>query len=119
MLTNCEVLDILLQESTTAKNQTSETKESQARVLKSLLEHYQKDKDSSIESAIEAARADRATIEGKVQELKSRYQLTREEVLQLLNHSPKGVLEAFLCVENAILEGRIQEEDLENIVKIL
>lgn len=54
-----------------------------------------------------------------LQDLRQKYDLTKEEILQLLNHLPQSVLEAFLCVEQAILDSRIKEEDLDSIVSLI
>lgn len=91
-----------MQESTTVLD--TRVKESLDRVVSSLgpAEEFQRD-----------------LVESLVQALKGKYQLTKEEVLQLVNHRPKTVLEAFLCVEQGILDGRIQEEDLQGIVELL
>ena len=107
LLTNSEVAEIVLQESTTVTTKTG--KESLSTVLASLVSK------GGETVAIEP----RSRIENLVKELTGQFQLTKEEILQLVNHRPKTVLEAFLCVEQAILEGRIKEEDLENIVKLL
>ncbi len=100
LLSNGEVVEVVLQESTTV--QDTRVKESLDKVVSSLapVGEFQRDR-----------------VESLVQELKEKYQLTKEEVLQLVNHRPKTVLEAFLCVEQGILDGRIQEEDLQGIVE--
>lgn len=105
LLTNGEVAEVVLQESTTATD--TRVKESLDKVLGSL---------AATGGEVEF---DRSSVEGLVKELKGKYQLTREEILQLVNHRPKTVLEAFLCVEQGILDGRIHEEDLEGIVGLL
>ena len=58
----------------------------------------------------------RSELEERIKALK-KHDLTRIEVLQLLNHSPSSILEAFLCVEQAILDSRVTEEELEEIVR--
>ena len=104
LLTNGEVVEVVLQESTTVRD--TRVKESLENVV------------SSLRSG-DTIPFEREAVEALVKELKQGYQLTREEVLQLVNHRPKTVLEAFLCVEQGILDGRIQEEDLEGIVRLL
>lgn len=104
MLTNSEVVAILQSQ--------KEKSPSDIKVLESLAGEGGVNKIDSVEST-------RKELLAKVNALKERYQLTKEEVLQLLNHSPRTVLEAFLCVEQAILDSRITEEDLESILEVL
>lgn len=104
MLTNSEVVAILQSQ--------KEKSPSDIKVLESLVGEEGLKKTDSVENT-------RKELLAKVKALKERYQLTKEEVLQLLNHRPKTVLEAFLCVEQAILDSRITEEDLESILEVL
>ncbi len=104
MLTNSEVVAILQSQ--------KEKSPSDIKVLESLAGEEGLKKTNSVENT-------RKELLAKVKALKERYQLTKEEVLQLLNHRPKTVLEAFLCVEQAILDSRITEEDLESILEVL
>ena len=50
---------------------------------------------------------------------KSELPLTSEEILQLINHTPTDVLGAYLCLEQALNESRISEDDLDRVVEIV
>ena len=45
--------------------------------------------------------------------------LTSEDLVQLINHAPSSIFEAYLCLENAITADRITEDDLDRIVEIV
>jgi hypothetical protein len=47
------------------------------------------------------------------------FNLTKLEVLQLVNHRPTSILEAYLCIQAAIDESRITEDDLDKIVELV
>ena len=101
-LTNAEVLSLLdeRREEGTASERLDSSAEA---VRKSLV-------------ACGTVKRSRLELEKRIIALK-KHDLTRIEVLQLVNHSPSTILEAFLCVEQAILEGRVTEEELEEIVR--
>jgi hypothetical protein len=101
-LTNAEVLS-LLDEKREEGSASERLDSSEEAVRKSLL-------------ACGTVKRSRLELEERIKALK-KHDLTRLEVLQLLNHSPSSILEAFLCVEQAILDSRVTEEELEEIVR--
>ena len=101
-LTNAEVLS-LLDEKREEGSASERLDSSEEAVRKSLLEFG-------------TVKRSRSELEERIKALK-KHDLTRIEVLQLLNHSPSSILEAFLCVEQAILDSRVTEEELEEIVR--
>eukprot|EP00890_Picochlorum_soloecismus_P000374 jgi/Picsp_1/1337/NSC_04817-R1_calcitonin gene-related peptide-receptor component protein len=101
-LTNAEVLS-LLDEKREEGSASERLDSSEETVRKSLV-------------ACGTVKRSRLELEERIKALK-KHDLTRIEVLQLLNHSPSSILEAFLCVEQAILDSRVTEEELEEIVR--
>jgi DNA-directed RNA polymerase subunit F len=47
--------------------------------------------------------------------------LTSEEIFQLINCVPRNIVEAYLCLETAIISNqpRLKEEDLDRIVDVV
>lgn len=45
--------------------------------------------------------------------------LTKEDTLQLVNHAPTSILEAFLCLGDAVENERVAEDDLDRIVELV
>jgi len=60
----------------------------------------------------------RQTIENFILALKTDFKVTSKEVVQLINHCPETLLEAYLCLESAINgeNPRLEEEDLEKVL---
>ena len=61
----------------------------------------------------------REEIETFVAAVKNEFPLTSEDVLQLINHTPSNILEAYLCLEPAVSAERLGENDLDRIVEIV
>ena len=47
------------------------------------------------------------------------FDLTKEDVLQLINHPPKNILEAFLCLEQGVRDKRLSEDDLHRVIQLV
>lgn len=61
----------------------------------------------------------RQELENFISALKSEFNISSKEIVQLLNHSPESLLEAYLCLESAINgdSPRLEEEDLERVLE--
>jgi cobalamin biosynthesis Co2+ chelatase CbiK len=61
----------------------------------------------------------REDIETFVTAIKSELSVTKEETLQLINHAPSTILDAYLCLEQAIFDDRISEDQLDRVVELV
>lgn len=58
-------------------------------------------------------------IQSFVVAVQKQFNISKLEVLQLINHRPSTILESYLCLQQAIDSERLQEEDLEKIISIV
>ena len=61
----------------------------------------------------------REEIEIFVAAIKAELPVTKEETLQLINHAPSTILDAYLCLEQAITDERIAEDQLDRVVELV
>jgi len=104
LLTNSEVLEVL----------TSRDSDKQAAILPSEVKL-----SKALEARGSSSKKTREDLQAFTVAITKEFNINKEEILQLINHAPPSILEAFLCLEKAISDKRLSEDDLDRVVEVV